>query len=332
MPTSFDRSFSTVGPLSLIWLENGDVPFSPAALHHLVVSTGLLKASHARSAGQTSCKSDPSLQYWKSPTISLPILKSSKVLNPSELVPLESRLAMLRADPVGCILMVVQLISVPATTPPPSPVIMLVAVPSLTTIGLLDKDDETGILLANIWHYSILAAFGAGLDPEIAHRPLLAAIEGLSREVPTPTMQAYLDEANPLFFPVGELTCSTITLDPSNMTYRAFLLPETCSPPLGLAWPINIGFTDFVHSINALGKAYKNFLFCIKALTSALTVWFPAALANPDAFFVQACWNSELLEHSDKHKPSILSWILLVPTNHCIVGRSTSPSFPKKRH
>jgi hypothetical protein len=240
MPTSFDRSFSTTAPLGSTWLGSANVPFSPAALHHLVVSTGLLEASQARSAyghwkTKTSCKSDPTLQYWKTP-LDLPTYLSDQTnkLNPSELVSTESRLATLRADPVGCILLVVQLVTAaPTTTPPPPPIIMLVAAPSLATLGALDEDDESGILLADVWHSSVLAAFGTALDQEIAHCPLLAAIEGFSRDIATPTQQTYLDDANPLFFPEGEIVCSTVTLDPSNTTYRAFLLPEICSAPWG---------------------------------------------------------------------------------------------------
>jgi hypothetical protein len=79
---------------------------------------------------------------------------------------------------------------------------MLVAAPSLATLGLLDEDDKLGILLADIWHNSVLATFGVGgFYPEITHSPLLMAIKGLSRELPTPTMQAYLDDANPPFSP-----------------------------------------------------------------------------------------------------------------------------------
>jgi hypothetical protein len=47
--------------------------------------------------------------------------------------------------------MVVQVISVPETTPLSSPVIMLMAAPLLAImLGLLEEDDKPGILLANI--------------------------------------------------------------------------------------------------------------------------------------------------------------------------------------
>jgi hypothetical protein len=138
MPPSFDRSFGTAGPLGSNWLGTANVLFSPAALHHLVVSTGLLEASQAPSAyghwrTKTSCKSDPTLQYWKS-TRDLPtyLNDGTTALNPSKLVSTKSRLATLRADPVGCILLVVQLVtSTLPPTHPPSPIILLVAAPSL---------------------------------------------------------------------------------------------------------------------------------------------------------------------------------------------------------
>jgi hypothetical protein len=117
---------------------------------------------------------------------------------------------------------------------------MLVAAPSLASLGPSDDSNDPGIFLADIWHKSALKVFGTALDPDIAHCPLLVATKGLSRNIVTPSMKTYLADANPIFFPQGELICSTVTLDPSNATYRAFLLPEICSPPIGLAWSLNI--------------------------------------------------------------------------------------------
>jgi hypothetical protein len=174
---------------------------------------------------------------------------------------------------------------------------MLVAAPSLATLGPLDDGDDPGIFLADIWHKNALKVFGMALDPDIAHCPLLAATEGLSHDITAPSMQTYLADANPIFFPQGELICSTVTLDPSNTTYRAFFLPEICSPPICLAWPLNISLDAFVESITALGKAYKPFLLCVEALTPALTVWFPAVSAHPDAFLVPACKYTKMEQH-----------------------------------
>jgi hypothetical protein len=96
---------------------------------------------------------------------------------------------------------------------------MLIEAPLLATLGPLDEGDDPGIFLANIWHKSVLQMFSTALDPKLAHCPLLEATEGLSRDVVDPSMQNYLANANPLFFPQGELICSTVTLDPSNTTY-----------------------------------------------------------------------------------------------------------------
>jgi hypothetical protein len=175
---------------------------------------------------------------------------------------------------------------------------MFVAAPLLATLGPLVNGNDPGIFLPNIWQESALKTFGTALNPDIAHCPLLAATKGLSRDIANPSMHNYLADANPIFFPQDELICSTVTLDPSNTTYQAFLLPEICSPPIALAWPLNISLDAFMESITALGKAYKPFLLCIETLTPALIVWFPAVLAHPDAFLVHACWYTELMEHN----------------------------------
>jgi hypothetical protein len=174
---------------------------------------------------------------------------------------------------------------------------MLITAPLLATRSPLDKGDDPGIFLADIWQGSVLQTLSMALDPKIGHCPLLAATKGLSRDIADPSMKNYLANANPLFFPQGELSCSTGTLDPSNTTYQAFLLPEISSPPIGLAWPLNIGLDAFMESITALRKAYKPFLLCIKALTPALILQFPAVSAHPDAFLVHACQYTELMDH-----------------------------------
>jgi hypothetical protein len=121
---------------------------------------------------KTLCKSDPLLDYWKSPC-DLPAYLADQIqaLNPLELAPLDVRLEMLCVEPVGCILVVVQYISATAITPLPTPTIMLVTAPLLATLGNLDKDDEPGVFLTGIWQESVLQAFGTALDPKIAHHP-----------------------------------------------------------------------------------------------------------------------------------------------------------------
>jgi hypothetical protein len=131
MPTTFERLFGTAGPLGSNWLGTANVPFSPTALHQLVVSIGLLEASQAWSENghrrtKTLGKSDPTLKYWKSPR-NLPTYLDERIkaLNPTKLAPLESRLATLRAEPVGCILVVVQCLPATPTTHYPLPLLLL---------------------------------------------------------------------------------------------------------------------------------------------------------------------------------------------------------------
>jgi hypothetical protein len=158
MPTTFERLYGPAEPLGSTWLGSANVPFSPVALHHLVVSTDLLEASQARSGyghwwrTKTLCKSDQTLQYWKSPC-DLPAYLTARAqeLNSTELSTIVLRLTTLQAAPVGCILVVVQCITATATSPTPPPVIMLIAAPSLATLGILDKEeDEPGLFLADI--------------------------------------------------------------------------------------------------------------------------------------------------------------------------------------
>jgi hypothetical protein len=111
----------------------------------------------------------------------------------------------LRTAPVGCTLVVTQLINSANAPAPGLPVITLVAAPSMANIGLQSKDDTPGILYEDLWDSSVLERFESSLNPEEPHCPVLAALEGFSCSLASPTPQLYLEDARPIFFPTGEL-------------------------------------------------------------------------------------------------------------------------------
>jgi hypothetical protein len=119
---------------------------------------------------------------------------------------------------------------------------MLVAVSSMANIGSFSQEDAPGILYEDLWEAAVRKPFEKSLNLEEPHCPVLAALEGLSCAVASVTPQLYLKDTRPLFFPPGKLICSTISIGPDGNTYCSFLLPEICSPPLGLVWPTNVGF------------------------------------------------------------------------------------------
>jgi hypothetical protein len=121
------------------------------------------------------------------------------------------------------------------------------------------------------------------------HCPVLGALEEFLCAVASATPPLYLEDANPLFPPSGKLLFGTVNIGPNRTPYSSFLLPEICSPPLGLIWPTNIGFNRFRKSIQALGCAYKPFLHTIAALEPTLQLWFPAILAHLDHFSNLSC-------------------------------------------
>jgi hypothetical protein len=102
----------------------------------------------------------------------------------------------------------------------------------------------------------------------------------------------------PLFFPLGEVLRGTIDTSLAGSTYYSFLLPEICSPLLGIVWPINIGFNIFRESIRALGLSYRPFLHLLTALKPQLQKWFPAVSAHPDIFSVPSCLYLEEMAHA----------------------------------
>jgi hypothetical protein len=91
-----------------------------------------------------------------------------------------------------------------------------------------------------------------------------------------------LADANPLFFPAGELFSESVEIEPGESTYRALFLPKICSPLLGFRWPTDIGLDTFVKSLELLGRVYKPFLFTIEALQ-------PLLATDPTEFVIPTC-------------------------------------------
>jgi hypothetical protein len=147
------------------------------------------------------CKSDPTFHYWKSPA-NLPayLAYKTKELNPDTLATAASCLDMLRTAPIGCILLIVQDIL------PGYPIITLIAAPSMATINTAGStSNPPGILLADIWAESVLQPFTDNVNLDQPHCPILAASKGFSRDTNLATPQLYLNDAQPMFFPAGEL-------------------------------------------------------------------------------------------------------------------------------
>ena len=59
------------------------------------------------------------------------------------------------------------------------------------------------------------------------------------------------------------------------------LLPDGCSPPVGLLWPTNTTYDEFVESIDHRTSPYKNFIQLLKQEQETVKAWFDAV--NTDA-------------------------------------------------
>jgi hypothetical protein len=166
--------------------------------YHPVIASGHIEISQAKAAyghwrTKMQSKSDPALHYSKSPA-NLPAYLSSQLqaLNPTTLILMKPCIDILLTEPVGCILVVTQLINPANATAPGPPVIMLVATPSMANIGLQSKEDSLGILYEGLWDSLVLEPLESFQNPEEPHCPVLAASEGFSRSVASPLPQLYL--------------------------------------------------------------------------------------------------------------------------------------------
>jgi hypothetical protein len=84
------------------------------------------------------------------------------------------------------------------------PYITIVAAPLLEPLGDFLTADPPGIVIDNYWDATVLAPY------DILHCSLLAAQEGFSRSVKLPGTTDFLNDAQPLFFPLGEHMAKTV--------------------------------------------------------------------------------------------------------------------------
>ena len=64
-------------------------------------------------------------------------------------------------------------------------------------------------------------------------------------------------------------------------TPTVLFLPPICSPPIGLYWPTDVGYTTFLKSVQSLLKAYDPFILLLKQEKFIFDKWFKAVKKNP---------------------------------------------------
>ena len=129
------------------------------------------------------------------------------------------------------------------------------------------KTGDSGILLDDVWGDTVLDCFKPALDGSITHCPMIGAQEGFNRDLSLkPGMLDLLHDSQPLFFPNGELMSEKVT-GAGTSSLRTFYLPEVCNLPLGMRWPVDIGWEDCFSSIQgAMGPAGQIFQHVLTGL------------------------------------------------------------------
>ena len=63
-------------------------------------------------------------------------------------------------------------------------------------------------------------------------------------------------------------------------TPTVLIFPPICSPPIGLYWPMDVGYTTFLKSVQSLPKAYDPFIFLLKQEKSIFDKLFKVVKKN----------------------------------------------------
>jgi hypothetical protein len=273
-------------PLGAAWLQSASIPMSHDSLHRQVLKSVIPSIIQARSSyGHFRTASQmhkvPGIHWPSESGLAAALQQEPLRLNPIKLSKPLDRLKTIYSDTVGAILLVTQHYYSDGSSPS-QPYITIVGAPLIMPLGHFSAHDPPGIDYSEFWDDSVFAPHVIPISENL-HCPLLAAAEGSSRAVKLPGIVDYLADAQPLLFPQGEQLASRL-VRPSGNVYRAFLLPEVCDFPLGMAWPTTISFEDFYSSIRALKAGYAHFLTVLTALQPQLTDWLSAVAEDPTCF------------------------------------------------
>jgi hypothetical protein len=276
--------------------------WTDAALHRQVLETGTLSTSKTKEVyGHFSTKTQMrGLEgpYWTEDPADV-VAKETRHLNIHTLN-IPKRLQQLRTDKIGGILVVTKFADKNGET---TPFLTLLAAPSVATFNPTMGD--AGVILDDIWDETALADFRSDLVCTEVHCPVVGAREDFSCSLqlkPTVVNSSVLQDAQPFFLPEGEQTC--VMVANGTVDYpRTIFLPEVCNLPIGMRWPVNIGFLDFLSSIQAtLGNAGMIFQWAMLAIEPIMTKWFDLITEDTDVFLIRGC---PILPLYDDHFPAI---------------------------
>jgi hypothetical protein len=271
------RLFRAPGaPMGSEWLEKVPMGLTDASMHRIVLTSGTLSAPKSKDMygsirSKTQMKGVVGTPYWhpaKADTLAL-VQQEIKRLNPP-VTDTQKRLEQLRTDKIGGLLLVTTMVG---PTGPGKPFLTLLAAPSVATFN--ETTGDVGVTLTDIWDESVLAGFHPDLVQTDVHCPLIGAQEGFSRsDGLNGSVVSLLQDAGSIFLPAGELTCATVTKN-AIVYSRTIFFPEVCNMPLGMRWPLDIGFQDFLSSIQAaMGTHGTLFQQALQALEPMLSQWF----------------------------------------------------------
>ena len=201
-----------------------------------------------------------------------------------------ARLHLLRSNPIGGLLLVVQHWNVESASFG-EPVLQVLASPAVATLGSFSSASLPGVNLGEAWD---LTSGPFDQMPEADTTcPILAMSGGFSRQVNPPTLANYLQSTAPLFFPSGEKVAGTVSVLACAPLLRAFYLPTVSSLPVGMFWKMD-GLTvdTILKSIKAMSisstSPYSSFIYVLEHLGKNLIDWLDCATRNAQMFACQA--------------------------------------------
>jgi hypothetical protein len=142
---------------------------------------------------------------------------------------------------------------------------------------------ENRVLYEDVWDPSVMTHFQPDLKMDDSHCPILGAQQGFTRAPSLARDTAFV-------FPCWQVDLHQRDLHGHYLSAHNLVLPEVCDFPLGMRWPIDIGYNVFKRSIQgALGAAGAVFQKILHSMNEQLQRWFTIVEIDVARFLIPSC-------------------------------------------
>jgi hypothetical protein len=162
------------------------------------------------------------------------------------------------------------------------------------------QKEEFGLSLEDIWDANVTPLLGNKNSLGLDNCSIIATQYGSTSSSNTdPNVAGLLTATQPFLFPAYHLLCEPVII----VTFSPFCFLEVSNLPIDVQWPLNIGLTEFLLSLQtAMDRANQQFQTILMMLKPLLEEWLLAVSTDHSSFLIPS------FLFIDVHNGNALMW------------------------